>query len=49
MAAIYRMEVDGWSPRDAVDEMRAFGCSEVHGDLYRYVESYRRRGPSRPG
>jgi tyrosine-protein phosphatase SIW14 len=44
MAAIYRMEVEGWSPRDALEEMRAFGCTEYYGDLIRYVARYRTDG-----
>jgi protein tyrosine/serine phosphatase len=44
MAAVYRMEVDGWSPREALEEMRAFGCSESYTDLFRYVENYRETG-----
>jgi len=44
MSAIYRMEVEGWSPAEALEEMRAFGCSEMFGDLIRYVENYRRHG-----
>ena len=44
MAAVYRMEVEGWAPGEALEEMRAFGCSEVYGDLIRYVERYRRTG-----
>jgi protein tyrosine phosphatase (PTP) superfamily phosphohydrolase (DUF442 family) len=44
MTAVYRMEVDGWAPEEALQEMRAFGCSEAYGDLIRYVESYRKSG-----
>jgi protein tyrosine/serine phosphatase len=44
MSAIYRMEVDGWSQAEALEEMRAFGCSEAYGNLFRYVENYRQTG-----
>jgi protein tyrosine phosphatase (PTP) superfamily phosphohydrolase (DUF442 family) len=44
MAAVYRMEVEGWSPAEALEEMRAFGCSEMYATLIQYVEHYRRTG-----
>src|SRR5262249_32668428 len=44
MAAIYRMEVDGWPPSEAAEEMRAFGCSPFYEDYYRYIENYRAAG-----
>jgi tyrosine-protein phosphatase SIW14 len=44
MSAVYRMEVDHWSPEEALQEMRAFGCTEYYGDLIRYVENYRQSG-----
>jgi tyrosine-protein phosphatase SIW14 len=44
MAAIYRMEVEGWTPAEALEEMRAFGCSESYQDLIRYIGDYRAHG-----
>jgi protein tyrosine phosphatase (PTP) superfamily phosphohydrolase (DUF442 family) len=44
MSAVYRMEVEGWAPREALEEMRAFGCSEYYADLLRYVANYRAHG-----
>ena len=40
MAALYRMERQGWRPPDAVEEMRAFGFHRHYRKLYRFVESY---------
>ena len=37
MCAIYRMEVDGWTPEHAHDEMVAFGW---HDDVYRAVGKF---------
>jgi protein tyrosine/serine phosphatase len=52
MAAIYRMEFQGWTPQQAVEEMRAHGfgdkdCTAANDYVYQYVLSYRpglRRG-----
>jgi tyrosine-protein phosphatase SIW14 len=45
MCALYRIEVDGWTPERAHDEMVAFGW---HDDVYRalgkFVLDYRPRG-----
>jgi protein tyrosine/serine phosphatase len=45
MCALYRMEVDGWTPERAHEEMEAFGW---HDDIYRalgkFVLEYRPRG-----
>ena len=50
MCAVYRIEVDGWTPEKAYDEMRSFGW---HDDLYvrlgEFVKGYRRRGIASPG
>ena len=47
MAAIYRMEYQGWTPERAVDEMRAhgfgdFACTAANDYVYQYVLTYRR-------
>jgi tyrosine-protein phosphatase SIW14 len=48
MMALYRMEYQGWSPRQAVDEMRAHGfgdsaCTAANDYVYQYVLTYRPR------
>jgi len=40
MAAIYRMEREGWRRADAIEEMKAFGSHSYYRSLYRFVESY---------
>jgi protein tyrosine phosphatase (PTP) superfamily phosphohydrolase (DUF442 family) len=40
MAAIYRMERQGWRRADAVEEMRAFGFHRYYRKLYRFVDAY---------
>lgn len=42
MAAIYRIERCGWSPVEAVEEMRAFGFSRHYVRLLRFVRHYAR-------
>jgi hypothetical protein len=44
MAALYRIEVDGWTNDDAVAEMDALGYHDYYRDLKRFVRGYRRRG-----
>ncbi len=44
MAALYRIEVDGWTPEEAIAEMQAFGYHDQYRDLVRFVRTYRRRG-----
>jgi protein tyrosine phosphatase (PTP) superfamily phosphohydrolase (DUF442 family) len=46
-AALYRIEVDGWTNAQAIEEMQAFGFSERYGTLSRYVRDYRPRGYAR--
>src|SRR5262245_47940668 len=43
MSALYRMEIDGWSRDEAIEEMRAFGFHEYYGDLMSYVRDYKVR------
>lgn len=45
MCAVYRMEVEGWSPEDAFAEMQEFGFNDVWLDLAAFVKGYR---PTRP-
>ncbi|HSQ60038.1 MAG TPA: tyrosine-protein phosphatase [Acidobacteriota bacterium] len=42
MAAILRIERDGWTAVEAVQEMRAFGFSAHYKGLLRFVRGYRR-------
>jgi protein tyrosine/serine phosphatase len=44
LAAVYRMEVDGWSPEAATDEMLQLGFHRIWLDLRRFVERYRPLG-----
>lgn len=41
--AIYRIEVDGWTNDEAIEEMQAFGYNDLYGDLIQYVRDYRPR------
>jgi protein tyrosine/serine phosphatase len=41
MAAVYRMEVDGWSADEAIAEMQSFGYHDIYRDLIAYLRSYR--------
>jgi protein tyrosine phosphatase (PTP) superfamily phosphohydrolase (DUF442 family) len=47
-AALYRIEVDGWTNEQAIEEMQAFGFSDRYGTLMRFVRAYRPRGFARP-
>jgi protein tyrosine/serine phosphatase len=40
VAAVYRMEVDGWSMEEAVAEMEAFGFHEFWSQLKEFVRRY---------
>jgi protein tyrosine/serine phosphatase len=40
MCAVYRMEVDGWTPDQAFTEMQSFGFHDYYKDLERYVRGY---------
>ena len=44
MAAIYRIEREGWTNEEAIEEMRAFGCHHIYRDLIGFVRSYSPRG-----
>ncbi len=43
MAAVYRMEVDGWSPEEALEEMEAFGAHGMFRSLTKFVREYKPR------
>jgi len=44
MAAIYRMEIDGWTPDEALQEMDSFGYHTYYKDLAQFVRDYKPRG-----
>jgi len=44
MCALYRVEVQRWSPQKAFEEMQAFGFHELYADLREFVLAYRPRG-----
>jgi protein tyrosine/serine phosphatase len=44
MAALYRIEVDGWTPEQAIEEMDHFGFRDWYRDLDDFVRDYRPRG-----
>lgn len=44
MAALYRIEVDGWTSAEAIQEMQEFGYHDVFKDLIEFVRNYKPRG-----
>ncbi len=45
MCALFRIEVDGWTPERALEEMRAFGWHDgAYGALADFVRAYKPRG-----
>ena len=44
LCAVYRMEIDGWTNDEAIQEMKAFGFHDNYADLMNYVKNYRTRG-----
>lgn len=48
MAACYRMEVDGWTPDEAMEEMQAFGYHNIYKDLINFIRTYKPRGFGKP-
>ena len=45
-SALYRMEMDGWTNEEAIEEMQAFGSYDNYVDLQTYVKEYKARGLS---
>jgi len=43
-SALYRMEMDGWTNEEAIEEMQAFGSYANYVDLQKYVKEYKPRG-----
>ena len=46
-AALYRIEVDGWSNEQAIEEMKAYGFDGRYKTLLNYVRAYRPHGYAR--
>jgi protein tyrosine/serine phosphatase len=44
LSALYRMEIEGWTTDDAIQEMQAFGFNDYYADLINYVRTYKTRG-----
>ena len=44
MAALYRIEVDGWTNEEAIEEMQEFGYHDVFKDLIEFVRNYKPKG-----
>jgi len=44
MCAVYRMEVDGWTPEQAFQEMEAYGFHTIWTSLSEFVKGYRATG-----
>jgi protein tyrosine/serine phosphatase len=44
MAAVYRLEMDGWTPEEAMQEMEAFGYHNIYRDLLNFIRSYKPQG-----
>jgi tyrosine-protein phosphatase SIW14 len=44
LAAVYRIEIDGWTAEEAIEEMQAFGYHDIYKDLIEFVRTYRPRG-----
>lgn len=44
LAALWRIEIDGWTPEEAIEEMQAFGYHDYFDDLIEFVRNYVPRG-----
>ena len=44
MCALYRMEMDGWTPDEALQEMDSFGYHTYYKDFAQFVRDYKPRG-----
>jgi tyrosine-protein phosphatase SIW14 len=44
MAALYRMEIDGWTADEALQEMQTFGYHTYYLDFARFIRDYKPRG-----
>ena len=44
MAAIYRIEMDGWTPEEAIEELQEFGYHDWYKDFIQFIRDYTPRG-----
>jgi tyrosine-protein phosphatase SIW14 len=44
LGALWRIEIDGWTPAEAIEEMQAFGYHDIYQDLIEFVRGYKPRG-----
>ena len=44
IGALWRIEVDGWTNAEAIEEMQAFGYHDIYKDLIEFVRGYKPRG-----
>lgn len=44
LGALWRIEVDGWTNAEAIEEMQAFGYHDIYKDLIEFVKAYKPRG-----
>ena len=44
MCALYRLEVDGWTADEVLQEMQSFGYHDIYHDLVNFVKAYKPRG-----
>jgi len=44
MCALYRLEVDGWTADEVLQEMQSFGYHDIYRDLVNFVKAYKPRG-----
>jgi protein tyrosine/serine phosphatase len=44
LGALWRIEVDGWTNAEAIEEMQAFGYHDIYKDLIAFVKEYKPRG-----
>jgi len=47
MAAVYRLEMDGWTADEALQEMEAFGYHNYYKDFVKFIRSYKPHGFSK--
>jgi protein tyrosine/serine phosphatase len=48
-AALYRIEIEGWTNEEAIEEMQAFGYNDFYDDLIGAVRAYRPSREAAPG
>ena len=48
LGALWRIEIDGWTPAEAIEEMQAFGYHDNFKDLIEYARKYKPRGFKAP-